>query len=174
MIDEMFASLQKAVVKSRHDVTRACATLALLALFGSACLGFGAFAGYLELSSAFGAVAAASFLCGACGIIVFRSWPFQPGGGEPGVCAVTPCRRHFLRRKIFLLSLKARLPRVPSATRTSSWRQSGWGEAWRLWTLSSWRSPAALSPRDGSANRRRKIEQRRCASLRRKRTLLCD
>lgn len=70
MIDEMLSSLQRAIARTRRDLTRSCATFALLALFGYACLAFGAFAAFLELRSAFGALAAASILCAASATIV--------------------------------------------------------------------------------------------------------
>ena len=70
MIDNILTFFGSAIAIRRRDFKRRCATAALVALFGSASLGFGAFAGYLRLSASLGAAAAALILCAVCVVIV--------------------------------------------------------------------------------------------------------
>ena len=69
MIDKILTFLGSAIAIWRRDFERRCATVALVALFGSAGLGFGAFAAYLRLSASLGAALAALILCASCAAI---------------------------------------------------------------------------------------------------------
>ncbi len=70
MIDKILAFMRAAIERRRRDFMSNCATIALVAMFGSASLGFGVFAAYLYLSSLFGGVIAALIFCAACAVIV--------------------------------------------------------------------------------------------------------